>query len=349
MTSASITLDQQLVNNLVQQAVEQQIASAVELLFSDPAWLQRIETQINQSVVQRTVASLKSIDFTPMVKQCVDENMQKFRQDILTKFSSTGIDDRATACQLTVMDDVTVIENQLTVKNLEVVESLVTNDLSVKGSINVNNRSWQTLADAITEKTLEQISQQWSQDLVEQIKQQIQTDGISFDHVKIGQDLLIQGNQLSNALTESKLQTVGQLKELNVKGPAYINNNTVNVLNRRLGINTTEPEMALSVWDEEVSISVGKYKNKQGWIGTSRDHGLTIGVNRLAQIEIDSAGLTTIKKLRIGLHKIEHDTKVPGWSGTRGDIVFNTNPGPDRVFAWMCLGGHKWQTIKSAE
>ena len=47
--------------------------------------------------------------------------------------------------------------------------------------------------------------------------------------------------------------------------------------------------------------------------------------------------------------KISHDVQVPGWAGTRGDMVFNTNPGPDRVFAWVCLGAHKWQTLKSAE
>ena len=72
-------------------------------------------------------------------------------------------------------------------------------------------------------------------------------------------------------------------------------------------------------------------------------------MNRLPQIEIDPAGLTRIKKLQVGLHKISHDVQVPGWSGTRGDIVFNSNPGPDRVFAWVCLGAHKWQTLKSAE
>ena len=51
----------------------------------------------------------------------------------------------------------------------------------------------------------------------------------------------------------------------------------------------------------------------------------------------------------MGLHKISHDTQVPGWSGTRGDMVFNASPGPDRVFAWVCLGAYKWQVLKSAE
>ena len=119
-------------------------------------------------------------------------------------------------------------------------------------------------------------------------------------------------------------------------------------MNRRLGINTETPEMALSVWDEEVSVIIGKHKAKQAYIGTSRDSGVAIGVNRVPHIEIDTDGLTTIKKLRVGLHKISHDSLVPGWAGTRGDLVFNTSPGPDKVFAWVCLGAHKWQTLKSA-
>jgi hypothetical protein len=124
---------------------------------------------------------------------------------------------------------------------------------------------------------------------------------------------------------------------------------TLSVINHRVGINTTTPESALSIWDEEVSVIIGKHKAKQAYVGTSRDQGLALGVNREPQIEIDTAGLTRIKKLQVGLHKISHDTQVPGWSGTRGDMVFNANPGADRVFAWVCLGAHKWQTLKSAE
>jgi hypothetical protein len=59
--------------------------------------------------------------------------------------------------------------------------------------------------------------------------------------------------------------------------------------------------------------------------------------------------MTQIKKLRIGVHQIAHDDQVPGWSGTKGDIVFNSNFNNDRVFAWVCLGNYKWQPLKSAE
>jgi len=165
----------------------------------------------------------------------------------------------------------------------------------------------------------------------------------------VGGQKVIDGNQLTGTVTESKLKSVGILKTLTVNGEARFNNNTVTVLNRRLGVNTDTPEKALSVWDEEVSVVIGKHKTNQAYVGTNRDQALVLGVNREPQLEIATDGLTTIKKLRVGLHKISHDTQVPGWSGTRGDLVFNTSPGADRVFAWVCLGAHRWQTLKSAE
>ena len=342
-------VDSAQIKHSIDQAVSNLIESSVTQLTQDSAWLARVEHMINQTVTQRTVATLGSIDLNPAIRSRVDENMQIFQKQLLTKFSSTGIDDQSSSCQLTVMDDNVVIENQLTVRELDVVGSITTNNLSVKGSININNHSWQVLADAISEKTLVQITEQWTDSLVDQIKTKIQNDGIEFEKVKIGEEPLVDGSRLSGSITDTKIQTLGHLRELNVRGPAYINNNTVNVLNRRLGINTQEPEMALSVWDEDISVTVGKFKARQAWFGTSRDQGLAIGVNRLPQIEIDTDGLTTIKQLRVGLHKISHATMIPGWSGIRGDFVLNTNPGQDRVFAWLCLGGHKWQALKSAE
>jgi len=348
MNSPTITLDPVTVKQMVDHAVEQNIMTAIQALSQDPAWLEKIERQISQTMVDKIITHLSRTDITPIIKQHVEENIAVFRKDILEKFSSTGIDDRATACQLTVMDETVVIENQLTVKNINVVNAAVMQDLVVIGSVNIDNASWNHLSDGIADRTLKSLSQEWREILVSQVADQIKQGGIEFDQVTVGGEPLIQDNVLSRTITDSSLQKVGVLRDLQVKGEAHLNN-TVSVMNRRLGINTQTPEMALSVWDEEVSIIIGKHKAKQAYIGTSRDSGVAIGVNRVPHIEIDTDGLTTVKKLRVGLHRIGHDTQVPGWSGTRGDLVFNTSPGPDRVFAWVCLGAHRWQTLKSAE
>ena len=343
-----ITIDPAIVQQLVDQAVQENILSAVENLSSDPAWLARIEHMINQTVVQETITRLKSIDLNPTIKQCVDESMSVFQQSLLTKFTSTGITDHATSCQLTVTDDAVVVGNRLDTKSVNIAQTATVQNLIVKGTINTDNHSWQNLIDSLGQKTLDLMTEDWIAGLVQQVTEQINENGISFDQVTVGDQKLVDGNRLSGSITETNILSVGQLRQLIVAGEAHINE-TFSVVNNRVGVNTTEPEMALSVWDEEVSVVIGKNKAKQAYIGTNRDQGIAIGVNRIPQIEIDSEGLTRIKKLQVGVHRIAHDVKVPGWSGTRGDIVFNASPGDDAVFAWVCLGAFKWKALRSAE
>jgi hypothetical protein len=317
-------------------------------LIQDPAWLEKIERMINQAVVQRTVAKIASTDINTVIHERVDENLTTVHKKFMQNFSSNGINDRATCVQFTITDADTVVENQLVTKNLQVVGTALVKDLTVTGSINTDNRSWNVLAEEISQRTLNKIQDKWKDQLVSQVKEEIRQHGIDFDSVTIQSNPLITGNTLSSAVTDTNIQKLGHLKNLQVKGEAHIND-TVSVINHRVGINTSTPESALSVWDEEVSVIIGKHQSKQAFIGTSRDQALILGVNRQPQIEIDINGLTRVKKLQVGLHKISHDVQVPGWSGTRGDMVFNANPGSDRVFAWVCLGAHKWQTLKSAE
>ena len=337
-----ITIDPAVVQQLVDQAVQENILNAVEHLSSNPAWLARIEHMINQTVVQETITRIKAIDLNPTIKQCVDESMANFQKNLLTQFSSTGIKDDATENQLTVTDDATIVKNSLMAPNISV------QDLIVKGTINTDNPSWKNLIDGIGQKTLDLMTEDWIAGLVQQVSEQIQTNGIEFDQVTVGGERLINGNRLSGAIINSSLQTLGTLNTLSVLGEAHINK-TFSVVNRRVGVNTAEPEMALSVWDEEVSIIIGKNQANQAYIGTSRDQGIAIGVNRIPQIEIDADGLTRVKKLQVGVHRISHDVTVPGWSGTRGDIVFNVNPKDDGVFAWVCLGAFKWKVLKAVE
>ncbi len=175
----------------------------------------------------------------------------------------------------------------------------------------------------------------------------ISEQGIDFDNVKVAGEPLISSGKLSASVVDSNLTTVGALTKLTVVGDTMLND-TVNVNRKRVGINTSEPDMALSVWDEEVTISAGKFKNQTGFIGTTRKQALTIGINKTPAIEINDVGLTAIKQLQVGVHKISHGNEVPNYSGTKGDIVFNANPTVENaVFAWQCLGGFKWKIIKA--
>ena len=345
-------IDQYVDNTVITQsiatAVDQTIRSALGNLGQDPVWLAGVEASVKQNMVLETIARIGSIDINTIIRQRVDDNMKNIKQQLVADFASTGISDQASICQLTIMDDTTVVENRLTAADLTVVNGARINDLAVTGSINTDNPAWATLADNISNTTLNKLSEKWRAELVQQVADQIRKQGIEFDAVTIGGDYVVQGNKLSKAITESNLQSVGVLNQLSVKGEAHLTN-TVSVVNSRLGINTSSPESALSVWDEEVSVVVGKHKAKHAYIGTARDQTLSLGVNRTPYLDIDNTGLTTVKKLQVGVHKFSHATQVPGWLGTKGDIVFNANPGPDRVFAWICTGSYNWQVIKGAE
>jgi hypothetical protein len=318
------------------------------MLGTDPAWLEKIETMINQAVVRRTVATIGSIDINTIIHQRVDENMEKLKVELLANFSSTGIDDKATSCQLTVMDDTTVIENTLTARAARFVESVTVKDLSVTGSINTDNHSWNALAADISAKTLTQLDSDWRDLLISQVADEIKQNGIKFDNVKIDDQPLVAGGQLSKSITRSSLQKLGRLEDLVVLGETSLNE-TVTVVKQRLGINTEQPDSALNVWDEEVSVSVGKYKNQEAYIGTNRNQSLNFGVNRLPHVTIGTDGVTSINKLRVAQYMIGHGTTVPNYSGTKGDIVFNADPVPGGAFAWVCLGNFKWKTLRAVE
>lgn len=342
-------IDHHDIKQKIDLAVESMIEGAIKELGSDPVWLNKIETLVNQNVVQRTVAAISSIDFNTVIHARVDELMQNMEPKIVQQLIKPGIQDHAQQIELSVLDDNVVVENKLTANNIEVVEALEVKHLAIKGSINTDNRAWDELKNLISQRTLDKINHEWRDQLVEQVVADVESHGINFDNVQIDDQPLLTNKTLSKSVVHSSLQSLGTLQSLIVDGPAHLNK-TVYVADNRLGINTEKPEMSLGVWDEEVAIIAGKLKNDTAYIGTARLQDLVIGVNRSAAITVDTTGTTILKKLRLGNYQISHGTEVPNYSGTKGDVVFNTNPElSSNVFAWICLGGYKWKTLRAVE
>lgn len=332
----------------VSVSVEETIANISEHLVEDSQWLSKIENMINQAVVTQTVARISSIDVNTVIKDQVNSKLDKLKADVVDETLTQGIQSTTSKIELTILEDHVVVENTLSAKNIEAVDTAVVKNLSVTGTINVDNPSWNELADEISRRSLESIDQEWQEQLVAQVAEKIKTQGIDFSAVNIDGQVLVKNGVLSNGITRSNLQKVGTLEDLTVTGDAHLSD-TLNVINRRVGINTKTPEMALSIWDEEISVIAGRLKENVAYIGTGRNQSLSIGVNRTPAIDIDVNGLTTIKKLQLGVHSISHGTSLPGYAGTRGDMVFNVNiNATDNVFAWVCLGGHKWKELKTA-
>jgi len=345
-------IDIKKINSTIDVSVQSFINTAIDNLVIDTDWINKIEKLVNQNMSDKLDRHLREIDLNSFLVSIIDSGIERWQDRLKKDFTTNGIQDISTSHQLTVMDGIVVVESDLVTGHLDVQKdavvkgSLITKDLVVSGRINVDNSSWNELSENISKHAMAQITAQWQQQLVDDVVNLVKQDGINFDSVLIGGDLLLKDGVLGPAVKHANFKTIGTLDSLQVLGTTILNN-TVHVHNRRVGINTDSPEMALSVWDEEVAIIAGKLSKQQGYLGTARLQNLAIGINRTAHIEIDVNGLTTIKKLRIGQHQIGHAVEVPGYSGTRGDIVFNANPTPGSPFAWQCLGSYQWQPLRS--
>jgi hypothetical protein len=334
----------------IQQLIEQQILTTVTAeipkMMADPNWLLSLNSLITQIISKQVASSLATVNLGEIAQQALTLN----REQVIDLIP--GIQDQSTSKEMTLMPGIVVIENELVVKNLEVVENsrvghlTVTGDLTVTGTINTDNSSWKDLAASISQTAQQQLADTWKTTMKNEIVNDIKTSGIEITSAMINGRPLFDNGALTPQIQKSNLTSVGSLTELTVNGEAQIG--PVHITSNRLGINTDSPEMALSIWDEEVSIVAGKKSQNQAFIGTSRNQNLVIGVNNNGCITVDVDGTTTINKLRVGRNQIGHTAVVPNWSGTKGDIMFNSNLGNDGIFGWICLGAFKWQTLKSA-
>lgn len=347
-------IDQAKVTQAIDSSVQDLVKQSIDNLVVDPAWLDKIELIVNQNMASKVGERISGIDINSVVVAEVERNMLRWQQSLLDTVKTHGIADVATKNQLTVMDDAVVIETGLTSKSFmtetdaDVQGTLTVQNLVVKGTVNTDNRSWHELIDYVANHAADNFTAEWRRGLTEDVIALAKEQGIDFKDVSINGQPLITDNVLNSNITESKLTKLGTLSSLSVSGTASIGD-TVLIKNKRMGINTQDPEMALSVWDEEVNLLSGKFSKNTAYIGTGRKQNLSIGVNRTPYLTIDEDGLTTVQKFRIDKFNIGHATQVPGYSGQRGDFIINSDPKPGAPFAWLCLGGFRWQALKSAE
>lgn len=341
-------IDQSKLQRTIDSEIQDLVNKTIDALVIDPSWVEKIEGLVNQNFAKNIVRALGEIDFNSIIVQQVDASIDRWYDRLSKNFRTNGITDLAKTTQLTVNDGVVSVTNDLSVGSLEVNSdcgikgTLSTKDLCVTGKINTDNASWNELAETIAGRTLDALSNSWKSQLTNQVLDLAKEQGIDFQSVTIDGMKLVDGHKLN-----SNINRIGPLLSLEVSGDGKISN-TLHVMNRRVGVNTEYPDMALGIWDEEVALSIGKHSDKTGFIGTSRDQDLAIGVNKKAYLTIDRNGLVSVDKLKVGHFRLGHASEVPGYSGNRGDIVFNSDPKPNTPFAWVCIGAYKWQPIKSA-
>lgn len=261
---------------------------------------------------------------------------------LIKNFSSTGIDDRATQVALTILDDATVVENNLLTKDLTIHGSAIINgNLVINGTVPKDSNFFQGLVTDVSTNTLEKINTNLFSNFSDVVFNKIKQDGIDLLKVTFNGDPVFNDNAIGARFTESNLQKLGTLRELQVSGESLLSE-TFYTTKNRVGINTIEPSAALSVWDNEIEITVSKRQKDVGSIGTPRNQKLVLFANGKENVVLEPDGSTTINELRIGEIKITSANKPPNYESDRNHIVWNTNPAAGGPIGWVCLGGANW-------
>lgn len=261
---------------------------------------------------------------------------------IIKQFGSTGIDDKASSCQLTIMDSVTVVENNLLTRDLTVKgTTTIEGDLNVTGTVVETSPMYVSLVNSVTNNVRTSLDQVVFASYADMVTNQIRTNGLDLSRVTMAGRDIINGDAIGNFITQSNLQKVGQLTELQVQGEAFLSG-TLYSTNQRVGINTIEPSSALTVWDQEVEVTVGKQISNTGVIETPRNQALVLSSNGKNNVTLTPDGATTINKLNMGTMSFSAADAPPMDNQPRGTVIFNSNPNLGGPLGWVSLGNATW-------
>lgn len=261
---------------------------------------------------------------------------------IIKNFGSTGIDDKATACQLSIFDDTTVVENNLLTKDLTVKGTInVEGDLNITGTVPETSPFFVGIVNSAANNVRASLDHTVFNAYSDLIFEKIKASGVDLSSFKLNGQLIVDGANLSSSITSSNLQKVGQLRELQVAGESLLSE-TLYTTKQRVGINTLEPAHALSVWDQDIEIGIGKQSNNTGVIGAPRNQTLVISSNGKNNLTLTPDGAVAVKQLNIGQISIMSSYSPPSEGMPIGSIVFNANPNIGGPMGWVSLGDSRW-------
>jgi hypothetical protein len=261
---------------------------------------------------------------------------------LIENFSSTGIDDRASQIALTIFDENTVVENNLLTQNLTVEGSMTINgNFECNGNVSEDSNFFRKLLSSTTNQTLNLIDHNLFNSYSSTVFDKIKTEGLDLNKILLNGTEVLQATSLGKNITDSNLQTLGELKELTVSGESIFAQ-TLYVTPKRVGINTIEPSAALTVWDDEVEIVAKKKSRDVAIFGTSRQQKIVLTSNNKDNIVLSEDGSAQIDNLRIGTMQFTTANSPPNYVSERCHVVWNTNPNPGGPLGWICLGGANW-------
>lgn len=297
--------------NISETAVARLEQNGQKILQSQmPRVVQLVHDRIDSVMAQTVEQKLKNLSFPEQSidPKLIDISKLSITRDNISDFGNTdGIEDIATRVQLTVMDDCVVVEDRLVTQTLQA-DTLIVKDFAT-------DQPWYATMkqDVLASVPKPETPKDWSFKIAEM-------------------DAKIQVNAARNQLNELEVSGEAMLSDVLYTTPG----------NKRVGINTMEPSDALTVWDQETEVVIGKHKTQEGYIGTRRRQDLNIGANNQVGITVRSDGTVALNKLELQGKVISSGDTIPGHAAKRGDIVLNTKPAVGGYIGWVCLDGLRW-------
>lgn len=301
-------------------------------------------------IVKRNLAQLislhdfpeRSISHTSIVFDNFVLTGDQVKGGIIENFGSTGIEDRSTHVQMTLMDHATAFEGPLWAPSAVIKGSLtVDGDLVVKGEVPTDCNFFTKLVDHSTAKVRSLLNDELFESFSTLVHSQLATNGIELNRITQDGKAVITGNQLGYHIVDSNLQRVGVLNDLQTTGENLLSD-TLYVTSRRVGVNTIDPSATFVVWDEECEMIVAKRKQDVGYIGMPRRQQLILGSNGKENIALNPDGTAQIENLIVGRTPMTSVANIPTTEGTVGLIAWNESPSPGSPIGWVCLGGTRW-------
>ena len=260
---------------------------------------------------------------------------------IITNFGSTGIDDRSTQVQMTVLDQGVAFENTVFAPNAKIKGTLtVDGDLIISGGL-AEGPALDQLVSLTSERVKLDLNEDLFQGFTGIVEKNLREGAFDLNKITQNGKEVVNGNRLGYHIVDTNIQRVGVLNDLQTSGENLLSD-TLYVTTRRVGVNTIDPGATFVVWDEEVEMVMTKRGQDLGYMGTPRYQRLSVGANNQDNLILNTDGSVEIENLRVGNVPMSSATAIPNYSAITGTIVWNESPSPGGPVGWVCLGATRW-------
>ncbi len=248
---------------------------------------------------------------------------------VITNFCSSGIQDLATNCQVTILDQATVVENTLVAASAEVKGNLtVDGDLFLRGEIPADSSFYKDLVEHSAGLLKLSMDDQFFLQYAGKVIDQLKVSPTDVKSLSISGMPALSTGKLEDSITKSKLTELGTLNSLVVEGDSVLSNVTING--------------TLTLSNNGGFLVLQKFRKDAIIIGTTSVEKLVLSSNGKNNIVLEHDGSVSVQKLVIGAVEITSAGSMPTENSPIGSIAFNES---GENLGWVSLGNGRWKVI----